>query len=388
MSPAVLLELHQQLARMRGCKGEHCTYYHGKKYPQHTTSQPATTKASTTTVQNTRQRITDMTHSPTLSSNMKTPSESSASALTSERSSEDLVNRSKVVVNTPGSADNTTESSEDLLFTTSAPTEAILETVEQPTGEKPPENTVIPVTGADDVSTVLVKSSEPDASSLETNVSSILPTSASSEENTSEMNLKESFKVKPTRGKAPKRRKNGERENRKKEDTSMDKETQRRKSKNKSSVKERLPLPTENTKEFEEKETQKTSQKPRKAKKKSSENESSLTTLNTGSSAKNKQAIKTAQNQTRVESNKEVQRPESENKGNEKGIKPLPDTSRKRNKKPSSKRNPKKRSKQKPSKRQKPSQISEGGVAQGGVEPTVNNGAGFSLERESSPPSP
>lgn len=319
---------------------------------------------------------------------MKTPSESSASTLTSERSSEDLVNRSKVVVNTPGSADNTTESSEDLLFTTSAPTEAILETVEQPTGEKPPENTVIPVTGADDVSTVLVKSSEPDASSLETNVSSILPTSASSEENTSEMNLKESFKVKPTRGKAPKRRKNGERENRKKEDTSMDKETQRRKSKNKSSVKERLPLPTENTKEFEEKETQKTSQKPRKAKKKSSENESSLTTLNTGSSAKNKQAIKTAQNQTRVESNKEVQRPESENKGNEKGIKPLPDTSRKRNKKPSSKRNPKKRSKQKPSKRQKPSQISEGGVAQGGVEPTVNNGAGFSLEQESSPPSP
>ncbi len=422
MSPAVLLELHQQLTKMRDCKGEHCTHYHGKKYPQLKTLPTV----STAPVSHTPESFgkSNERHLPTL------PSESSANPLTSEKSSEVLGNRSEVVGNTP-------ESSEDLPFTTHVPTEAIVShsteriaskwlkvqtsenrereeeetfvekqtqqfsitnssplptentmstTVsdkilesqrnfsnhfienerldkEQINVEKPPQVTVAPVAGSGDMPmTVLVRSSEPDMSSSKTNISSIPPTSASTtlttEENTSEMNLKEHLTVKPTRGKSSKRRKNGERED-----------------------------------NFSRKGTPKTSKKLRKAKKKLSEKQNSLTTLNSGSSDENKQGIRTAENQTQIEPKSEGESgAELENKGNENGNEPLPDIPRKRNKKPASKRssnrNSKGRSKQRPPKRQRPTQISEGGVAEGEVEPSVENGAELPFEPTTPPPEP
>ncbi|XP_078384267.1 extracellular sulfatase Sulf-1-like [Oculina patagonica] len=575
VSPAVLLELHQQLTKMRDCKGEHCTHYHGKKYPQLKTLPTV----STAPVSHTPESFgkSNERHLPTL------PSESSANPLTSEKSSEVLGNRSEVVGNTP-------ESSEDLPFTTHVPTEAIVShsteriaskwlkvqtsenrereeeetfvekqtqqfsitnssplptentmstTVsdkilesqrnfsnhfienerldkEQINVEKPPQVTVAPVAGSGDMPmTVLVRSSEPDMSSSKTNISSIPPTSASTtlttEGNTSEMNLKEHFIVKPTRGKSSKRRKNGHREDRNREkDTHGDKQKQKtlksRKSKKKSSAREQSPVPTENIKEFSVSENQttskswqnvsnhfnekpdkveksshdtvtpvagsgavpttivlvrssepdtsssetsissilptsasttltneentsemnlkehltvkptrgksskrrkngerednfsrkgtpKTSKKLRKAKKKLSEKQNSLTTLNSGSSDENKQGIRTAENQTQIEPKSEGESgAELENKGNENGNEPLPDIPRKRNKKPTSKRssnrNSKGRSKQRPPKRQRPTQISEGGVAEGEVEPSVENGAELPFEPTTPPPEP
>ena len=221
--------------------------------------------------------------------------------------------------------------------------------------EKPSEDTVTSEAGSNDLpTTVLGMSSESVTSSLETNISSILPTFASTtltrEENTSGMNLQEHFTVKPTKTKSVKRRKHGEREN-----------------------------------YSPKKETPKTSKKLRKAKKKLSEKQIPLTTLNSGSSDENKQTIKTAENQTRVESKVEGESgSELETKGNENGNESL-----KRNKKPTSKRsshrNSKRRSKQRPPKRQRPTQISAGGVAEGGVEPSVQNGAGLAFEQ--TPPS-
>lgn len=594
VSPAVLSELHHQLNKMRDCKGEHCTHYHGKKYPQHTTSPTLPTSVISHAREpfNKTKESLAVIRSPTLPSHVTTSSESSAGPLTSERPY-----RSEVVVNTPKIAIHTSEmtrSVEGLPFTTSVPTEAKVKTVEQSTiqstvaskrrkvptsvenrkreevetfvekqtqkfsaeessplptestnrtvvssnkmsqlqknfsshsgdskksnreqinAEKPSQDTVTAVPSSGYVpTTVIGKSSEPDTSSLETNVSSILPTSAStsltSKKYTSGMNLT----VKPTREKSPKRRKNGERADRKrKKDIHVNKQKQKilkksRKSKKKS-AKESLPLSKENTKMFEvsknpnrtsesrknisnhfsenfknegsdkeqmtvekpsqavtgsrdvptsvlvkpsepntsssetkdssalptspsttltheentsemnlkeiftskptgkqsakrrkhgerehnssEMETAKTSKKLRKAKKKSLEKQTRP--LNNGSSDGNKQVrIKTAENQTQVESKLEGERSELENNGNEKQNELLPDISRKRNKKPSSKRsanrNSKKRSKQRPSKRQRPSQISKGGVAKSGIEPPVENGGGFQEEPSPSEP--
>ena len=324
VSPAVLSELHQQLSKMRDCKGEHCTHYHGKKYPEHTTSLILTLPTSQTSHSREPVNITKeslpVIRSPTLPSRVKTSSKRSIGPLTSESPY-----RSELVLNTSNPANHTsvmTESVGSLSFTTSVPTEATLEqstiqstlaskwrkvltsvenrarevetfvgkrtqtfsaeeslplptqntntTVvslnkisrsqknvsshsgdskksngEQIIEEKALQHTVAAVASSAKVPTTAIgKSSESDTSFLETSVSSILPTSASttlaSKEYTSGINLA----VKPTREKSPKRRKNGQRVDRKRE-----KETSRKS--NKKSAKESLSLPKENTKKFE-----------------------------------------------------------------------------------------------------------------------------------------
>lgn len=133
VSPAVLSELHHQLNKMRDCKGEHCTHYHGKKYPQHTTSPTLPTSVISHAREpfNKTKESLAVIRSLTLPSQVTTSSESSAGPLTSERPY-----RSEVVVNTPKIAIHTSEmtrSVEGLPFTTSVPTEAKVKTVEQST---------------------------------------------------------------------------------------------------------------------------------------------------------------------------------------------------------------------------------------------------------------
>lgn len=322
VSPAVLSELHQQLSKMRDCKGEHCTHYHGKKYPEHTTSltlPTSQTSHSREPVNITKESL-PVIRSPTLPSHVKTSSKRSIGPLTSESPY-----RSEIVLNTSNPANHTsvmTESVGSLSFTISVPTEATLEqsTIQSTLASKwrkvltsvenrarevetfvgkrtqtfsaeeslplPTQNTNTTVVSLNKISrsqknvsshsgdskksngeqiieekalqhtvaalassakvptTAIGKSSESDTSFLETSVSSILPTSASttlaSKEYTSGINLA----VKPTREKSPKRRKNGQRVDRKRE-----KETSRKS--NKKSAKESLSLPKENTKKFE-----------------------------------------------------------------------------------------------------------------------------------------
>ena len=127
VSPAVLSELHQQLSKMRDCKGEHCTHYHGKKYPEHTTSltlPTSQTSHSREPVNITKESL-PVIRSPTLPSHVKTSSKRSIGPLTSESPY-----RSEIVLNTSNPANHTsvmTESVGSLSFTTSVPTEATLE---------------------------------------------------------------------------------------------------------------------------------------------------------------------------------------------------------------------------------------------------------------------
>lgn len=207
--------------------------------------------------------------------------------------------------------------------------------------EKPTESAVKLTTGSDEEPTFFVKTSEHEQGSLETRLSTVLPTSlttVSSEETASAINLGEYSTVKPTRRKSAKRRKTGGKEG---------------------------------------KETLKKSKKLRKTKKKSSGKGASLMNLNTDS-GKYEEVLKVSENQTRVETKSETERPRK-HEGSQEGNKPLTEISRKRNKKPSGKRlnrNSRKRSK-KPSKRPKPSQISEGGVAEGGSASPVEGGGGY-----------
>jgi len=311
---------------MKDCKGEQCTHYHGKKYPQHATPPTLPTSQTSLTAQpvNKTKESLAVVHSPILPLHVKTPSKGSAKPHPSD-----------VVVNSSNVANHIsvmTESMEGLPFTTFVPTGAKAKTVEQSTiqstvaskrlnvltsvehkvrekeetqtfsavkssplptqntdrtavslnemsqsqknvsshsgdskksnrgqinMEKPLQHTVEAVAISSNIPTTVVgKSSEPDTSLWETNVSSILPTSAStslaSKEYTSGMN----FPVKPTRAKSSKRRKNGERGDRKREkETRVDKEKQRilkksRKSKKKS-AKESSSSPKESSKKFE-----------------------------------------------------------------------------------------------------------------------------------------
>ena len=298
MSPAVLSQLHQMLSKMKDCKGEHCTHYHGKKYP--TTSLSTSQKSHTREPFNKTKGSLAVIRSPTLPSHVETSSKSSAKPLTSERPY-----RSEVVVNTSNVAMHTlemTESAEGVPFTTSVPTQAKVKTLEHstiqstvaskrrkvltsvenrqressplptqninrtvvsnemsvshknfssPSGDskksnreeinvaKPSHHTVAAVLSSGNVpTTVISKSSESDTSFSEKNGSSILPTSASSslpsKEYTSGMNLT----LKPTREKSPKRRKNGQRVDRRREKNSrLDKQKQKVLKKSKKSKK-------------------------------------------------------------------------------------------------------------------------------------------------------
>lgn len=483
MSPAVLLDLHQQLIRMRDCKGEHCTHYHGKKYPQHTTTVPTEEKSHTHESVGKTKESSAVILTPSLPANVRTSSESSASLLTSKKPSGNLVNGSNVVVNRP-------ESSEVLAFTTSVPTEATEELSTTQSTEIINEQTSENREGDEKEETFAEKQTQQYVS---TTKSSPLPT----------QNPKRTTDKISEAQQSSKRRKNGK--NRKREKVaSVDKQTQKitkksRNSKKKSSTGETSLVPTENTKELkvsenqtiapnrtsdswknvsnhfgenvekdrpgkkqislekpsqktttpiassgdvpkaavlvrssesdkspsdtnvssilptsastttaklEEdlkvrkngegednsvgKETPETSKELRKPKNRLSEKQIPLKTLNSGSLKTSKQSIKTAENQTLVESRESGS--ELENKGNENENESFPHISRKRKKKPASKRssnrNSKRRSKPRPPKRQRPTQSSEGGVAEDGAEPLVENGTGLPYEQTHPPSEP
>ena len=196
--------------------------------------------------------------------------------------------------------------------------------------EKPTESVITPTN--DNMPTELVITSEREPSS---SVSTILPTSLatlSNEENKSKLDLIEHSTIKPTRRKTARRRKNGKKEG---------------------------------------KETLKKSKKLRKTKKKLGKGV--LFKNNTSSSGDNEDVLKLSKNQTRIQTTSE---PEREGGITKKGNNPSTAISKKRNKKPSGKRlnrNSKKRSR-KPSKSPTPSQISEKGVAGGGVVSPVEGG--------------
>jgi len=221
--------------------------------------------------------------------------------------------------------------------------------------EKPTESAVTLTTGSDDVPTVFLKTSERVPSSLKAGFSTLVPTSLttfSSEQNTREMNLREHLTMKPTRRRSTKRRKNGEKEG---------------------------------------KETPRKSKKLRKNKKKSSGKGSSVTHSNTTSLIEREDVSKFLENQTKIDPTSETERPESGKvQEGEEANQPLTEISRRRTKKPSGKRlnrNSKRRSK-KPTKRPKPSQISEGELAEGGSVSPMEREDGFSNEQTLSPSDP
>jgi len=468
VSPAVLSRLHQQLSKMKDCKGEHCTHYHGKKYP--TTSLSTSQNSHTREPFNKTKGSLAVIRSPTLPSHVGTSSKSSAKPLTSERPY-----RSEVVVNTSNVAMHTsemTESAEGVPFTTSVPTQAKVKTLEHstiqstvaskrrkvltsvenrqressplrtqntngtvvsnemsmshknfssPSGdskksnreeinvEKPSHHTAAVQSSGSVPTTVISKSSEVDRSFLEKNSSSILPTSASSslpsKEYTSGMNLT----LKPTRERSPKRRKNGQRVDRKREKNSrLEKQKQKllKKSKKskKKSVKEGSPLPKENTIKLEvSKSPDRTSESRKNISNLFSENvknagsdKEQMTVEKPSDAVTGSQDLPTtalvkpsepdARSSERTDSSvlptsssttltHEENTSKLKNSGNKRHNKLLPGISRKRSKKLSSKRpanrNSKKRSQQRPPKRERPSQVSEG---------EVENGAGVQEE--------
>lgn len=127
VEPAVLSELHQQLNKMRACRGENCNYYYGKKYTTTTSTPlttPQTTSAWTQTVANTS-GITDK--EPTVISTENAVTLATAPSSYPDRLSSPLPteSRSEGVASTPESSvdsSETTESSEVLSFTTVTPT--------------------------------------------------------------------------------------------------------------------------------------------------------------------------------------------------------------------------------------------------------------------------
>ncbi|XP_073252295.1 extracellular sulfatase Sulf-1-like isoform X2 [Porites lutea] len=143
VSPAVLSQLHEQLNRMRACRGGHqCNHYHGKKYAQiNATSVPLTTPRLMSTSKETQAEITTMITdsesgvynnrsiavlggitTTTMPSTTGTSAELSSTPLHSSSASEERRNLSEGIENTTESAE-TAESSKASPMTTLAPTE-------------------------------------------------------------------------------------------------------------------------------------------------------------------------------------------------------------------------------------------------------------------------
>ena len=143
MSPAVLSQLHEQLSRMRACRGGHqCNHYHGKKYAHiNATSVPLTTPRLMSTSKETQAEITTMITdsesgvynngsiavsggitTTTMPSTTETSAELSSTPLHSSGASEERRNLSEGIESTTESAE-TAESSKASPMTTLAPTE-------------------------------------------------------------------------------------------------------------------------------------------------------------------------------------------------------------------------------------------------------------------------
>ena len=259
MNPAVLSELHQQLNRMRDCKGEDCNHHHGKKYVEfNTTSAPLTTSQSPSLSTFAVPATSELSEGVSIATNkdvavfnktiaihlstvpaVQTSPEPSANPLTLKSRSEDLANRSEGLVTSKSRSEGLGNSSESVVstpeavvvsseatktspyvfpFTTLAPTETRLKTKEllKPTKKNLPFTTSAPA-----------------------------PTKAV---------IMTGEQRKPTERKKSKRRKSktttekGEKE----DDSNSEKETQKslkksKKSKKKSSAKKGLPFPTKST---------------------------------------------------------------------------------------------------------------------------------------------
>lgn len=278
VSPGVLSELHHLLVKMRGCKGEDCTHYHGKKYP----TVPPTSPAVNTHLREGMEE-SHMTPLPTAPSNLQTSARSAVSPLTSESPSLVLVTRTDVTASSPQSVwNNVSKPTTIEKFTTLPPKDvnvnllehstiqsilnserkqqlmeslktehsiaqvsemAPLPTVDFKTKSKPDEtsdlesNSCLNCSRSDNLPKIFVRTSELNTSLSGLNVSSVPTTPASatpkSKEETSGMHFNIST-PKPAKGKSPKRRKNGDREGRKK-----DKYASKGKPKNKSLKKSR-----------------------------------------------------------------------------------------------------------------------------------------------------
>lgn len=338
MEPAVLSQLHEQLNRMRGCKGEGCTHYYGKKYPNENTALvPLASSLSPTPWT----RTVNNENSATV--NIKNISKPSAPT---PGHSEQIEDRSKTFVSTPKMPSNVSETaktSTSSFVTTPQTTEGkgleedcakMPSTTSKTVSYTRSEAKIIPASGVErwrgsasetangpgDMTKAFLTTSALEPSSLDTTSSTRGPTTSKFDAAA----VGEYSTAKPARRKSTKRRKNGGKEG---------------------------------------KYASKKSKKSKKNKKKSTGKGTSQVSPKTDSSNESKDTLQLLKNQTEIERKWETRKPGSKvskiNKGDNKSS---PKNSRKRNKKPSGKMlqtNSKKRAKKQPT-----AQITPGGVGE------------------------
>ena len=199
MSPAVLSQLHEQLNRMRACRGGHqCNHYHGKKYAQiNATSVPSTTSRLISTSKETQAEITTMITdsesgvfnngsiavlggitTTTMPSTTGTSAELSSTPLHSSSASEERQNLSEGIENTTESAE-TAESSKASPMTTLAPTEKeVGETMATGTVQKRLEGSGSYTRDDARVVTYIVTSKATESATSVSSVNTVAPTEA------------------------------------------------------------------------------------------------------------------------------------------------------------------------------------------------------------------
>lgn len=199
MSPAVLSQLHEQLNRMRACRGGHqCNHYHGKKYAQiNATSVPLTTPRLMSTSKETQAEITTMITdsesgvfnngsiavlggitTTTMPSTTGTSAELSSTPLHSSSASEERRNLSEGIENTTESAE-TAESSKASPMTTLAPTEKeVGETMATGTVQKRLEGSGSYTRDDARVVTYIVTSKATESATSVSSVNTVAPTEA------------------------------------------------------------------------------------------------------------------------------------------------------------------------------------------------------------------
>ena len=335
VEPAVLSQLHEQLNRMRVCKGQGCTHYHGKKYPNENTGSVQLTSSPspapwTRTAKNENSAAVNL-------KNISKPSASTPGY------SEQVEDRSAAFVSTPkmpSNASKTAESSTTSFVTTPHITERkgpeeeftkIPFTTSKTVSYTRSEAEIIPTNDVEgsrgsasettnlpgDTTKVFVTTSALEPSSLDTTSSTEAPSTL----NFDAITLGEYSTAKPARRKSTKRRKNGGKEG---------------------------------------KHASKKPKKSKKNKKKSVGKGTSQVSPKTDSSSENEDTFQPLKNQEKkLETRKPGLKVSKINKGDDKLS---PKNSRKRNKKPSEKKmekNSKKRGKKQPT-----AQISPGGVGE------------------------
>ncbi|CAH3015295.1 unnamed protein product [Porites evermanni] len=199
VSPAVLSQLHEQLNRMRACRGGHqCNHYHGKKYAQiNATSVPLTTPRLMSTSKETQAEITTMITdsesgvynnrsiavlggitTTTMPSTTGTSAELSSTPLHSSSASEERRNLSEGIENTTESAE-TAESSKASPMTTLAPTEKeVGETMATGTVQKRLEGSGSYTRDDARVVTYIVTSKATESATSVSSVNTVAPTEA------------------------------------------------------------------------------------------------------------------------------------------------------------------------------------------------------------------